>query len=621
MTDNYPTSDFPGENQQGYGDEEAKGDAVCKKAFLEASIPLPYRRFSNSLLEERDSILRSRNHLLNSLQRNALGRAADVLGLMASGQAEPPLFYVSPVDVGVGKTTLLVAAGRVLLRTPELRHVGMVMFVSRLDQMPAIRAEIGGPEAVGFLCRDDETMAMNTGDPKKKQVVLAPQQYLRALAQSGRGYADLYPLNYGGQPRLLRTWDERKEFNSPVVLYQTAIAALPDALQQLHPGFAKTIGDLAHALHGAKTGDRFHIPASLALDAAAEMVFAKKSRALETFRLLKGLSGASVLVCEDGARKALVAYTPSIPVGLAPMLIMDASARVTASYRQEQESGLPVRLLGPATWDYSRLSIHIWNRGGGKGACSKNWKEYATATAEAINREPDLRWLVVHHSKESIGVDYEKETGALLKGISTHVDFVTWGRHPATNEYRDCTRIVLVGTLYLPRATTCARVMAASGNAETYPTPELLASMSAGDEDDAVLQAIGRSAVRIGVDGYCGAAEAYMITSSKRGLRTRLPKTYPGCAVDDWTPGGDVQPQRQTKPQLAAKFIVEHMRYYPSEVLPIQAVMDHVRVRFYQSFKRQVCRDDAFQVALDVAGIRAETGSKAKIIGFARFLR
>ena len=68
----------------------------------------------------------------------------------------------------------------------------------------------------------------------------------------------------------------------------------------------------------------------------------------------------------------MLTYRDTLPDDLAPLLVLDASARVRQTYRwMEQRRGSVVRLT-PATKNYEPLTIHTWQTSGSKSGFGKN---------------------------------------------------------------------------------------------------------------------------------------------------------------------------------------------------------------------------------------------------------
>ena len=108
-------------------------------------------------------------------------------------------------------------------------------------------------------------------------------------------------------------------------------------------------------------------------------------------------------------------YKDTLPDDIKPLLALDASARVRTVYDcWEQGRGGIVRLPS-APKRYDDLSIHVWDRGGGKSGFRNDGDLLVEGIASTILSRPDEPWLVVHHKSESIGRDIEDEVRALLR--------------------------------------------------------------------------------------------------------------------------------------------------------------------------------------------------------------
>jgi hypothetical protein len=73
----------------------------------------------------------------------ALEDLIDCLARMAEGRAKP-VYYLSSLDPGVGKTQAVVHFLRALLSSPEHGDIGVLVGVSRLDEVRAY-VEAGRP--------------------------------------------------------------------------------------------------------------------------------------------------------------------------------------------------------------------------------------------------------------------------------------------------------------------------------------------------------------------------------------------------------------------------------------------------------------------------------------------
>ena len=190
-------------------------------------------------------------------------------------------------------------------------------------------------------------------------------------------------------------------------------------------------------------------------------------------------------------------YKDTLPDDLKPLLALDASARVRTVYDCWEEGRGGIVRLPSASKRYDDLTIHVWDRGGGKSGFRNNGDLLVEGIASTILTRPDEPWLVVHHKQEGIGRDIEDEVRALLPP-TVRVHFLHWGAHDATNEYADVPNIILAGTLFLRTSHYEALGRLASGHPSSSGRfdDEKVRQVTAGEHRHLILQALCRGAVR-----------------------------------------------------------------------------------------------------------------------------
>ena len=151
----------------------------------------------------------------------------------------------------------------------------------------------------------------------------------------------------------------------------------------------------------------------------------------------------------DASGNTLLDYRENLPDHFFPVVILDASGRVRATYLNWRKDRGKLHYLGCAPKGYHNLTIHVWDQGGGKTAFRSKWPELMNGIAATIRSKPDERWLVITHKADGEG---------LLKAIpdlaqklnvpnSENVSFLTWGSEKATNDFVDVPNLILAGTL------------------------------------------------------------------------------------------------------------------------------------------------------------------------------
>jgi hypothetical protein len=119
------------------------------------------------------------------------------------------------------------------------------------------------------------------------------------------------------------------------------------------------------------------------------------------------LAGKTVSVRRDGAYgNTLLDYHETLPAGLAPLVVLDASGRVRETYRQWEKNRGGLETLSPAPKSYKNLTVHCWRTGGGKSAFRENGRTLIEGIVKTITDKPaDEEWLVVYH-QDGIGVNF-----------------------------------------------------------------------------------------------------------------------------------------------------------------------------------------------------------------------
>ena len=162
----------------------------------------------------------------------------------------------------------------------------------------------------------------------------------------------------------------------------------------------------------------------------------------------------------------------------------------------------------------------------------------------------DEPWLIVHH-KPGRGVpDIQAYLRRVLKDeVFNRLKFVNWGKHRATNDFRDITNIILAGTLFLRPSHYRATKHVSTGIAvvDRSFTKAEMQTFELGEHANDILQALCRGAVRKSEGDTCPECHAYIIASVRSGIPQALPAIFPDCKVAQW------MPKRQTLNGLAAK--------------------------------------------------------------------
>jgi hypothetical protein len=467
---------------------------------------------------------------------------------MADGKAEPR-FYLSSLDPGVGKSQTLIHFVDTLLARPIYDHVGVLICASRLSEVERMVEDIGiPPEMLCVVTSDPKLNAMGKGKVDEARVLITTQQMVeKRLAERTYKDAGLFPFQ--GEPRAVRIWDEAFLPGQPLTLASDDLAYVLRTLVHLSADIREDIKSIFNEVDDLPCGTRYAVPdfaskhPGITMNDAIGLAERDEGTREDERAILSALwflSGKVVTVRRDGRYgNTMLDYKETLPMDLAPMVILDASGRVRRTYRDmELERGMLVPLLS-APKRYDRLKVNVWQTGGGKSAFAKNAAELCAGIAKTIETKPTERWLVVAHKTSAQVGDTEKAVRSLLDKTSQgNVSFITWGNHAATNEYADVPNVILAGTLFYRGSFYEALKRLASGRKATSGdvTKEEVRETELGEHAHLILQALCRGAVRRCDGEHCHPAEAWLIASVRSGIPDALPSIFPGCRVVRWSP-------------------------------------------------------------------------------------
>lgn len=531
----------------------------------------------------------------NHTQLDGMMDALKVVVSMAEGTAEARV-YLSSLDPGVGKTLTAQVALQRMAEAEDHDHVGVVVFVSTLNEIAGLVEGAGLSKAdFAVFTKNDDVNGLSSTPAAEAQILFTTQQMLRSRCGDGL-FADCADFYYRGKPRSVRIWDETLDPGEVVTLSSYDLGGLLTPLSVASPEVAKELEALQLRIKEAELGEVLDVPE------VGSRAFAVSERASLTDQQhryldnLVALSGRSVKIVEGsyGHRIALD-IRDSIPTDLAPLLVLDASGRVRQTYHLwETEVGGLVRLK-TAPKSYEGLTINVLDQGGGKDAWKREGDRLAMEVASVINAKPDEDWLVIHH-KDAGGVDPKKEILSRIQGDRSRVHFVNWGAHKATNDFKTIRNVILAGTLFKPASYYEGMTRASLGLAVDEPVlDEELKRVRLGEYGHDNLQALCRSSVRVGEP-----CEAYVIAAKRSGIRAALPDWFPGCRVKTWKPRHLPLKGRMRR---AIAFLRLQKRKRPGNPVPFAHVMKVVDEADTSNFRKLIRDKPAFKMALERLGL------------------
>jgi hypothetical protein len=558
------------------------------------------------------------NHHPSDDQWSALVHLAETLEAMARGEAAPKV-YLSSLDPGVGKSRTVATFIDTLLESTEHQHVGVLLCVYRLTEIERMVDEIGIPrEMLCVRTSDARLNALGSATPDEARVLITTQQMIeRRLDGRSMDAAGIFQFN--GKARQVRIWDESFLPGMPITISAADLGFVMRRVERISPALLNDVADIMNDVRSMPSGSsRYAFPdlaekyptitlndllatAESGSDSQSDQALRADEQAVMS--AIWFLAGKTVTIRKDGAYgNAVIDYRETLP-DMGPMVILDASGRVRATYSDmEKERGL-VRLR-TATKRYDNLTVHTWLTGGGKSAFERNGGSLAAGIAKTIDTKPTQKWLVVCHRRDSKVGDVAKEVMALLSTTpKENIRFITWGNHSATNDFADVPNIVLAGTLYYRSSyyEGLKRLAAGRRAADGQVTDDEVRQTELGEHAHLVLQALCRGVVRKCKGEGCHKADAYIIASARSGIPAALPTIFPGCKIERWSP----IPRKLSGDELAARDYIQQWAASaaPGGILAFKTVQRDLNIS-KDKFKDSVRRSVAFCEELSGLGVQ-----------------
>lgn len=501
----------------------------------------------------------ARGHRPDRRGWEAIEELVDTFANMALGRLDPK-FHLCSLPPGFGKTSAITTFVAEMLRSPEFAHVGILILVPRLDLIEDFVASLGAFEGgLHVLTADPKCNALSTAEANDARVMVSTHAMMVSRCRY-RSFNEAEGFSYLGKPRAWRCIDESIVPGLALSISTNDLAFLVTVAGRTNPRLSQAILNLI--VEASKTDDRATLTVPEFLDdhgvTANDML-----GLLETWQTkgkstpvnpvqedqkvvvtsLFALAGKVVTVRKDGKLGATILdYEEKVPADLSPIVILDASGDVRGTYKAwEDGRGNLVRLRN-APKDYSKLTIKVLERGGGKSSWSDKVKasELVDTIASEANRvleaNPKAKLLFVVHRPTSSN-DYEADIRSLLKGgTDDQIRCISWGRHDASNEFADFDHVFLCGTLFYRESFYEALGRAAAGltSADGRLDDDLQRRVTDGEHRHLILQAACRGSVRKSDGSSCAPMNLYVIASRRSGITRSLSGVFPGCKLVDW---------------------------------------------------------------------------------------
>lgn len=468
-----------------------------------------------------------------------------------------PIFYLSSMDVGQGKSVTIKTFINELLATPEsvtatgLKHhqVGVLVCLSTYDEIRACVEDIQQPEKVYIMVNPRSPQGREIASLGKAksaqdaQILITTHAKIEKEFSAGKTssldatalFQDKKLFSYTRGKRLVRIWDESFLRHQPLHVTGKDIRAvlnacehyfdndLIDILEQVQADLRKNLKasqvyrfpDLEQHLKQLESSED-------ALQILSQRGGNGRVRHFDTVIInlykLRMMSGALVSVGHHTPQdRAFLTYKPLIPLDFAPIIIADASGEFKQTY---VDYGSDLKRLKSSRKLYSgHLDIHLYDIAAGKNKWSQEpyiydkegfrsgFDKLVAETAKVILEEPHRPQLVVHHKEKRQGKGkFSCPKNAILGYLhnqhpeydTSQLYFLTWGRHRATNEFRDIPVVTLAGVLSKPQSVLEAihRAAAEYPPADGQVALETLLSYEEAELSDDLCQAAGRGTMR-----------------------------------------------------------------------------------------------------------------------------
>ncbi|TPK91324.1 hypothetical protein [Mesorhizobium sp. B2-4-17] len=588
----------------------------------------PHATLAEQTMDDLRETFKRNGHQPSTAQWVGLKDLVSSLEAMADGKAEK-LYYLSPLDPGVGKSQSIIHFSRRLLRSEAHKNVSVLICLGRLAEIKPMIEQMGlddGDFAVLIQEADQDKTNERTvllrelnkagnADKRRARVLFTTQQMVDSRTRRHDSFEATEDFHYQGRPRQVRIWDEAILRAREMRISAALIGGMLPAATYSE-SLTKALNTVKAGIETKDHGAEFWVPDLPAeTDLDTNDILARygdeKDAIKEAASDLWELSNTPVIVEKIGATSAAIHYKKHLPDDLKPMVVCDASGRVRKTYQHwEKDVGKELVTLSHGGKNYRDLTVHIWRRGGGKASWDEDGAEtLLEGIVRTIDEKPDARFLIVHHKASKRVADVEKAIRRRVKD-SRRLKFTYWGGSDfkATNQYRDIENVILAGTLFYDQETYIARARMSSGvRSQEQLDKAKLASIKHGEHADLILQALCRGAVRKSIDGVCGKCDAYIIADPQTGIPAMLEHKgdidiFPGSKAVDWSP---VERQLTGKVGEAVSFIVQFFRDNPGhgDKLPAPLVANKLGMT-RQDWSNDVLSHRDFEGALAAQGIR-----------------
>jgi len=554
-------------------------------------------------LDRLSATFKKNNHVPDDDMWKALTHLALTMEAAVEGSLDKNVFVTS-LDPGVGKTQSVIQFMHCLLSS-SYKDVGVLICVSRINEVKSYVEELGLAKELFCVVTSDMELNKLGSTAETAPIMITTQQMIESRCHEG-SFETVGAFQYQGRSRKLRIWDEAILPGKTITLKRLDIAGLLQPVHSRYPALSDQLDVLFNDIKGMVDGHHFRIPdfqAEFDVEVNEVLGLLDGNEKLKTAAsALWFLSGRLVAVRKDDRNgNCVLDFKETLPDDLLPLIVLDASARIRATYSLWARDRGGLSTLTSAAKRYDDLTVHVWQTGGGKWAFHKDGSRLVEGVASTINTKPHEQWLVVHHRSQG-GLDIENDVRDLIVASQSNVHFISWGNHQATNAYKDVSNVILAGTLFYPASHYEALGRLASNKpASTGKFPKSdEAKIILGEHSHLILQALCRGAVRRCIDGKCAPCDAYVIASVRSGIPVVIPDIFPGCAIKKWLP---VPKALKGKVRYAVDYLAKRLRDDPEAFVRFKEVRDAIGIASNSNFRKNIRRHSDFQEAISNLGV------------------
>lgn len=530
-------------------------DALQKQSpmNLTASTMLSVNRFFH----------RETDHRPSAEVMDALAEIPAVIDDMYHGDLDPRIF-VSPLDCGVGKTTVLAHAIKGLISSYD--DAGVIICIGQRDMIYAAIVAMNLDEKdFAVLVADGHPLnelGLGKAERDKAPVLFTTHAMVETRLVKDGGlvnWSDAEDFFYKGKPRTIKIWDESIYVRKGLSLTGKNISLIRGAIGSLY-------NHLAHiqAMLDDPRGKDQVIEFPLVSDRVSktDAVSAVGEQWQHLVDTMWKIEGKPIRIVFDQQGAGCLEYETNLPDDMKPVLVLDASARVRKLYDLQQKGTMDVVVLDAAVKDYSNVQVFMKSKPGGRGWFMKknNRDTRAQEVADVINANPDRTPLVIYH-KDADGFEEMvteltriKEPG-VKQGKARSIAFMTWGMHTSTNDHNMCDLVIAATTYRRPFiATTSLGRAAKAMPVDQHMERDEANEMQMGEVMHDLLQGLSRGTMR-NLDGNM-AQECllYLVDDKRRGLFDHIQTLFPGCQeIEGWTEIDKYTPKQVELIQLLTK--------------------------------------------------------------------